>query len=167
MKNEKRRKMKDERWERAGTRLLGGWGGKVRVEVELDDVAGGNEFARIADLFPGAGAIDGRWPADDFVEQSAEGAETLKADGEADFGDGQVARGEELFGFIDALAHQILMGCFVIGLVEGAEEMKTGEMRRTRHRIEIERLVELRVDQFANALERGIGHGDNIARMGK
>lgn len=82
-----------------------------------------------------------------FVEKRAERTETFKPDFEADVGDGQRARGEQLLRSLDASIGQVLMRGLVERSPEEPEKMKTREASFTRDLIEIERQMKALVYQ--------------------
>jgi len=82
-----------------------------------------------------------------FVEKRAERTKTFKPDLEADVGDGQRARGEQLLRSLDAPIRQVLMRGLVERSPEEPEKMKTREARFTRDLIEIERQMKALVYQ--------------------
>ena len=76
-----------------------------------------------------------------FVEKCAERAKTLEANLEADIGDGQSARGEQLLGSLYASIPEVLMWSLVERSPEEPEKMKPREASFARDLIEIERQV--------------------------
>jgi len=76
-----------------------------------------------------------------FVEKRAERAETFEPDLEADIGDGQRARREQLLGSLDASIPQVLMWGLVERSPEEPEKMKPREASFARDLSEIQRQV--------------------------
>jgi hypothetical protein len=99
-------------------------------------------FAPVFQLaFENKRPVSNRREAYVFVEKRAERAKTLEANLEADIGDGQSARGEQLLGSLYASIPEVLMWGLVERSPEEPEKVKPREASFARDLIEIERQV--------------------------
>src|SRR3954471_20833368 len=118
--------------------------------------ARGRYFFRIADFWRGRprphedeAARDGRSAGrgtpvlgrrhpHEGAEARGEGADALEPDEETDLGYGQVGRSQQVLGTLDPAPGQILPRSLTVRLGERPREVKLGQMRRLRHRVESE-----------------------------
>jgi hypothetical protein len=128
------------------------------LQIVFVDVARGDELARVAALLPHAGAIDRGRPSDSLVEARAERTQAFKADRKTNLRNRELAVGQELFGALDALARQVLMRSLPKGLEKRTEKVKPRKMRRAGHCLQIERMIELSIDEVDDALPIIRGH---------
>ena len=83
-----------------------------------DEEAAGNLSLGLLPFTVGHG-----WVADILVKESAERAEALKSNFEADVGDAQLIAAEQLFSFFEAAFDEVLMRRLVECLPEETKEM--------------------------------------------
>ena len=89
------------------------------------------------------------------MEPHAERPEAREADQEADLGDGQVGGPQEGLRALDPAPGQVGAGRLTVGRRERTCEVEPGIAGLGGHRLEVERLREIAVDQVARPPERG------------
>src|SRR5216683_8398934 len=108
------------------------------------------------------------FPYTTLFRSRAEGADALEPDQEADLGDGQVGRSQQVLGALDAAPGQIRPGSLAVGLGERPREVELGQVRRLRHRVEGEGLGEVAVGEVACPPQRNqnlrMAQGQTLSR---
>lgn len=93
-------------------------------------------------------------------EKGAKRAGAFQADVKACFGDAQ-AQAQELLGFFDAFASQVLLGCLAVVAFEQPQQVELGCVAQLRKPVQRNVLVQVLVDVMADADNRiqlpGIG----------
>jgi len=105
-------------------------------------------------LRQGVVAILARRPADECAETRAERAEAREADQKADLGDGKVRGSQERLRALDPASGEIGTWRLTIGRRERASEVKSGVAGFAGHRVEVERLRVVAIDEVASSSQR-------------
>jgi len=91
--------------------------------------------------------IGDRSLSDGFMKESAEGAETLKADFETDIGHPQLVVAEQLFRFLDATLDEVLVRGLVERLPKQTQKVIARETSLLRDLIQTQRMVVAVIDK--------------------
>jgi len=92
-----------------------------------------------------------------FVKQAAERTQALEANLEADVGDCQRARRQQLLGLLDSAVREVLMRGLVERRAKEPQEMKARQTRRSGNLLEIQRQVIRVIDELARPHQPHIG----------